>query len=127
MNNDTLLYCQIHPAWEQRGEVTSQAFSPTRKDNCGLSVYDGDMISPVKAWQHYTVQLAFASVGVVAITVTECNTQELEVRCDTQQFQEHAIIDFGTLTRNTIKRKAQNLKDATNTRGWSFRPDPITS
>ena len=63
MNNDTLLLRQVHPSWIQNGRVTSQAFTPTPKDNGHLSSYDGDMISAEAAWRHYTNKLGYESSG----------------------------------------------------------------
>ena len=65
MNDTTLLYRQIHPSFVQDGRVTSQAFRPTPKDQNQLSVYDGDLIGPPAAFEHYTEKLKHASVGVL--------------------------------------------------------------
>lgn len=124
MNEDTPLYRQVNSAWEQRGMVTSQAFTPTHKDNKRLSVYAGNMISPEDAWRHYNRQ--YASIGVMAVTVSECGAEDLAVRLDPREFREHAVVDFSGLTNNKIRRKARNLSDAANIRGWCFRPDPVT-
>ena len=45
MNNSTNLFRQISPTFIKDGQVTSQAFTPTRKDEKKLSVYDGDQFS----------------------------------------------------------------------------------
>ena len=44
MTDSTMLLRQIHPAFVQADQATSQAFRPTPKDDGKLSVYDGDKI-----------------------------------------------------------------------------------
>ena len=124
MNDDTLLLRQIHLSWIRAGEVTSQAFRPSKKDAGQLSVYDGDRIKPRVAWEHYTGVLMYLSAGVVAVSVSECNTEELPVTDNPlPRFPEHALIDFRGLSRKSIEQKARALKEAANARGWLFRPD----
>ena len=121
MKPDTLLYRQIHPSWVQEGRTTSQAFRPTPKDHNRLSVYDGDQITAEAAWNHYT--LKWPSVGVMAVTVAECQKQQLAVISDPlPDFSEHALIDFTGLTMNQARRTARQLTRAANTRGWQFSP-----
>ena len=120
MNPNTLLYRQIHPSWVQEGRATSQAFRPTPKDDNRLSVYDGDQITAEAAWKHYTLKLP--SVGVMAVTVAECEKRQLAVIPDPlPDFSEHALIDFTGLTANQTRRTAQQLTAAANARGWQFR------
>ena len=121
MNANTLLYRQIHPTWVQEGRATSQAFRPTPKDDYRLSVYDGDQITAEAAWNHYTLKLP--SVGVMAVTVAECQRQQLAAISDPLPgFSEHALIDFTGLTANQARRTARQLTRIANARGWQFRP-----
>ena len=57
MNDATLMLRQIHPSFIKQGQITSQAFRPTIKDDKKLSVYDNDMITAEKAYEHYTKKL----------------------------------------------------------------------
>ena len=123
MNDDTLLHRQVSPGWIRNGEISSQTFRPTRKDAGLLSVYDGDQITAQGAWQHFTNALGFASAGVVAVSVTECQGQQLPVRPDPEPFPEHVVIDFTGLSRSQVERKADRLKMAATARGWLFRPE----
>ena len=123
MNDDTLLYRQVNPIWIRNGEISSQTFRPTRKDAGLLSVYDGDQITAQGAWQHFTDNLGFASAGVIAVSVAECEEQQLLVRPDPVPFPEHAVIDFTGLSRSQVERKADRLKTAAIVRGWLFRPE----
>ena len=122
MNGSTLLYRQVNPNWIRDGEITSQTFRPTRKDNGLLSVYDGNRITAEGAWRHYTGQLGFTSYGVVAVSVDECQSLQLPVRSDPTPFPEHAVVDFTGLSRSAIERKADRLKNAAIGRRWLFLP-----
>lgn len=126
MNRDTLLHRQVNPAWVQQGRITSQVFRPTPKDEKQLSVYDGDQITAEKAWSHFTDTLGHASLGVMAVTVSECEGQDLTVRPDPVPFREHAVIDFSELGESQIKRKAKRLKAAAESRDWQFRAESFS-
>jgi len=54
MSPETHLLRQVHPSFVQSGQITSQVFQPTPKDELKLSVYDGDMIEPADSYEHYT-------------------------------------------------------------------------
>lgn len=125
MNHDTLLHRQVNPRWIRDGAISSQTFTPTRKDAGLLSVYDGDQIAAEAAWSHFTDSLGFTSAGVVAVSVLECQDLQLPVRPDPTPFPEHAVIDFTGLSRSGIERKADRLKMAALARGWLFRTDDI--
>lgn len=119
MNQKTLLLRQVHPSWVQQGRASSQAFRPTPKDEKQLSAYDGDQITAVKAWEHYTGILGLSSTGVLA--VGECQGLSLLVNPDSSRFAEHVLIDFTPYTENEIKRKAKQLKALAECRGWQYR------
>lgn len=121
MNNNTLLYRQINPKWKQGDGVNSQAFEPSRSHDRLLSVYDGDLISAEESWIHFT--RSRCSIGVLAVTIAECHTQDLEVRPEPQEFKEHAVIDFRNITNKKRERKADRLTEYANQRGWCFHPD----
>lgn len=124
MTPETLLHRMVHPTWLQNGLPTSQTFRPTPKDAGRLSVYDGSQISPRDAWLHF-IGIApgeHPPAGVVAVSVAECLHSGLPVQPDPATFPEHTLIDFTGLSKNQIKRKAGDLTDAANARGWQFRP-----
>lgn len=120
MTDETLLYRQVHPAWIQDGRVTSQVFRPTPKDDKRLSVYDSDMITAESAWWHFTKELGHRSVGVLAVTVRECQAQELLVSPDAKPFPEHAVIDFSMFGDSEVRKKSKYLKAAAEKRGWQY-------
>ena len=120
MNPDTLLLRQIHPIFIQAGQVTSQAFKPTPKDESKLSVYNGDLISPLSSFEHYTIQLGLSSAGVLAVCKTECDLCDLPVLWDGIPFPEHCTLDFTSFTRTQIEKTAKILKRNAVTRGWLY-------
>lgn len=122
MNAGTLLHRQVHPSWVQEGRVSSQVFKPTSKDEHCLSVYDGDQIDAESAWRHYVNTLNLESIGVLAVTVWECEILELTVVPDPDAFPEHVCIDFRGLTNRQIEKKAKTLNLTARSRGWQFRP-----
>ena len=121
MNSETLLLRQVHPSFVQNGRITSQAFTPTLRDQNRLSVYDGDLIEAEPAWIHYTSILGLQSNGVVAVTVAECVGNGLAARSDPIDYPEHALIDFSGLRGNRIRALARVLRLAAEKRGWLFR------
>lgn len=123
MNPETLLLRQVNPVWVQCGRVTSQAFRPTPKDQKRLSVNDGDRISPSEAYAHFTTELKLLSCGVQAVSVRECEDQELDARSDpTPDNPTHAVIDFGDHGENRVKRISKRLRGLASHRGWLYRP-----
>lgn len=122
MNEDTLLYRQVHPRFIQQNRVTSQAFQPSSKDAWLLSVYDGDQIEAEEAWQHYTNALLLQSAGAVAVMVAECNKLQLPVVLDGIPYPEHAYIDFSGHGRRARANKAKQLRVLANDRGWQYVP-----
>ena len=123
MTEDTLLYRQVHPSWVQQGRVTSQAFRPTPKDQKKLSGYDGDQITAVKAWEHYTTVLNFSSAGVLAVSNGECQSVNVSVQADPAPFPEHVLIDFTPFSENEIERKAKQLRAFADVRGWQYKAE----
>ncbi|MDD3034895.1 MAG: hypothetical protein PHT25_09900 [Bacteroidales bacterium] len=121
MNNNTILLRQIHPAFVQQGRVTSQAFRPTPKDQNRLSVYDGDQITAYNAFEHYTQQLGNNSIGILAVTIAECNDVQLPVQPDPEPFPEHAVIEFADLGKRDIEKRAKQLRIKAELRGWLFQ------
>jgi len=103
---------------------TSQVFKPTPKDNNKLSAYDGDQISAEKAWMHYTKELGYASIGAVAVSVQECQSESLTVRLDREPFPEHVSIDFDSRGGKSIDGIAKRLKNAAVSRGWQYQANP---
>ena len=115
----TLLWRQVHPHWIQKGRVTSQAFRPSRKDGSRLSVDDCDQISVAGAYCLYAMR--FRSVGVLAVSVEDCEPRKLVVAPDPHpERPSHTVVDFSELSRGEINRAAEHLRDEALRRGWTF-------
>jgi len=123
MNDETRLHRQVHPNWIQQGQITSQVFTPTPKDNNKLSFYDGDQISAENSWSYYTKITGCESVGVVDVTVSECKEQGLDVILDGVPYKEHVLVDFSTRGTRSIKAIAKHLKLAAIKHGWQYRAE----
>jgi hypothetical protein len=123
MNNETLLFRQVNPTWVQQGKITSQVFRPTPKDKKQLSAYDGDQITAENSWMHFTNELCNSSVGVMGLTVGECQQQQLNTIPDAKTYPEHVLIDFTTHdTEKKIKTISKQLRSFADSRGWLYQP-----
>ncbi|MFK9003992.1 hypothetical protein [Pseudomonas pergaminensis] len=122
MKGSTQLLRQVNPSWIQDGRITSQTFSPTPKDDKKVSCYDGDQITAPNAHDHFVVGLGFKSVGVVSVTVDECQSMDLPALPDPAPFKEHAVIDFEGFEKGEIKRKAKELRIIAEQRDWLYKP-----
>ena len=121
MTGETPLWRQVNPNWVREGRVSSQAFRPTRKDANRLSVDNGDMVSAEEAYRGFAERQR--SDGVLAVTAAECEAQELRVSSDPIQGREsHSVIDFSGLSRGSVRKAAERLRDAAHERGWQYRP-----
>lgn len=123
MTPETLLLRQVNPNWIRDGRITSQVFRPTPKDKKQLSVYDGGQMTAREAYAHYTQQLQLSSVGVMAVTVGECQQQDLPVVPDPVPFPAHVVIDFHLFSNSESKTKAKHLTRAATLRGWQYQAD----
>lgn len=123
MNSETKLLRQINPSWIEDGRPTSMAFTPSPKDEGRLSVYDGDQIDAADSWRHFTEVQGLASIGVLAVTVAECEEESVQPQADPEPFEEHAVIDFNSLSGSQAKKVGRRLRDRAMDRGWLFRPN----
>ena len=122
MNPQSLLLRQVHPSWIVKDRVTSQTFTPTPKDQGLISTYDGEQMTAEASWKHYTGQLGNESVGVLAVTLAECQVNSLPVIPDPALFQEHVLIDLRGFSRQRTKDLAKKLTQCARDRGWQYVP-----
>lgn len=123
MGENTELMRQIHPIFVQNDHVSSQAFRPTPKDECKLSVDNRDQIEPKDAWHRFTSGGECQSVGVQAVTFIECEEQELPVIEDGNPYPEHCSIDFSNFGSSQREKRAKILRDKAKQRGWLYKND----
>lgn len=123
MSPNTLLLRQVHPNWLKDGHVLSIAFRPFPKDQGLLSVYNGDLTTAERSWQHYVGELGHNSGGVWAVTLQETTACGLSARADAEgHFPEHAVIDFTVPSNKDHRTKSKLLAARAEERGCVFRP-----
>jgi len=124
MKADSLLLRQVHPHFFPDGQLSSQAFFPFPKDNGKLSVYDGNLISPVESFVHYTQKLGYQSVGVWGISNGEVLATGLRSAQDPlPDSPAHALINFGKASNKECRKLAKKLKALALARGILHEPE----
>ena len=119
MTEKTQLLRQVHPNFIQNGEVGSIAFRPNDSDKGLMSVYDGDRIAPERSHTHYTEVQKRKSAGVMAVTVAECTSEELDaVPSPLPDFDEHAHVDFTKCDKKQVRDKSKALLAFAVERKW---------
>jgi hypothetical protein len=99
--------------------ATSQAFSPTAKDQNKLSAYDSSVFSAKGSYDHFIQENE--SYGVLGLIVEQCQTEGLPVICDDEPFKGHASIDYSPCkSKGEIKTKAKKLCDMAMERNWLY-------
>jgi hypothetical protein len=123
VTDKTQLLRQVHPTFIQNGVATNMlTFRPKESDNGHLSVYNGDMITPERSHVHYTDVLKLKSAGVMAVTVTECTSENLAAVSSPQpDFDEHAHIDFKGCDKKQLRDKSKALLAFAVERKWLFQ------
>lgn len=120
MTDETLLHRQVHPGFFSGDRPTSQAFTPTAKDQGKLSVDDGDQFTAEQSHVHYTTKLSLESRGVLSVTVSECKAVSLAATLDGVPYREHAFIDMTALSSGQASAKAKKLRDVGLKRDWTY-------
>ena len=128
MDKDTQLLRQVHPSFVQANVIssqvfTSQVFKPTPKDENKLSVYNEEKFSPQESLEHFIETPSNQSVGVVSVTVSECETENLQAYEDNNPFDGHCVIDYSEHSNSVIEKKAKKLKSIAMLRGWLYKTE----
>lgn len=127
-DSDELLYRQVHPNFAPFGRPSSQAFNPTKKDNYQLSVDRSSLTTPKDAFVLHTEGRGWKSIGTWAVTIVECEEQQLScfgdpLFCPPEKVADpaHCRIDFSSLKSNSKREIAgQFLAKAAHARGCLF-------
>ena len=118
MTPETVLLRQVHPNFAPDGQLSSQAFFPFPKDKNHLSVYDGDQISAVDAYDHYVNVLRNQSCGVWGVTQLEVSGVGLESKADVlDDFPSHAVIVFADASEKEYRKLAKKMRALAVARG----------
>jgi hypothetical protein len=132
VDEDEILYRQVHPTFVRDGRPSSQAFRPTPKDQGKLSVARGSLTTASAAYEHHTVSLGLRSGGTWGLMVAECAAQALPVLPDplTSPPEKvpdpaHAVVDFSGLSNSKVEAKGMLLARGAASRGRLHPPvDP---
>ena len=124
---DEALLRQVHPSFLRDGRPSSQSWRPTKKDEGNLSVARGSLTSPQAAFEHHTQQKKMASAGAWAVTVGECQTEDLRAYPDPLDATPnvaadpaHAVIDFTGRSNSQVEAKAVRLARWAGERGCLY-------
>jgi len=115
-NKEELLLRQVHPTFVQNGQISSQPFCPTPKDDNKLSVDRASMTSP-RAAHSLFIANGGQSVAVYGLSVDEFLREELTCHADPLKASDgkranpaHAVADYSAHAPGQQKNKAKRLK-----------------
>ncbi|WP_461344011.1 hypothetical protein [Brevundimonas sp. GN22] len=123
IDDNEILYRQIHPSFIVGGVPSSQGFQPTPKDDNKLSVDRSTIFSASESYDNYTSG-GLASSGVYGVSVAEFREENIECVSDplpkTAKRDEnpaHALADYKNVEK--VKHTAKRLKNKAIARGRS--------
>lgn len=123
MNDDTPLLRQAHPNFVSGDIPTSQAFMPNSGDNGHMSVYDGDLISPVDSYIDYTTVRNKKSHSVWSFTCAEAAGEGVPSRSSPLvDSPAHSIVDFNGKSTSQTRIIAKRLRALAVQRGCQYSP-----
>lgn len=121
---DEQLWRNVHPAYLDDGNMTSQAFKPTSKDDQRLSSARAERVTARIHHMEFTEALGLESAGVWAVTVGEVLEVNLRAVWDERSQNPpdpcptgHTYIDFRGQSGNKTTRLAQQLRNLAVARG----------
>jgi hypothetical protein len=124
MTPETLLLRQINPVYAYGKQPSYLAFRPQTKDDCLLSVDNGDMVTTKDSWERFVSHAGCHSIGVLAVTCGECAGESLPVIEDKQPYADHCSISFMGLNKKVINSKSKLLWAMAQQRDWLYqKPD----
>ena len=128
-DNTELLLRQVNPAFVRDGRPSSQVFRPTPKDNGMVSVNRGSKRTAELAFQLFIARPACKSCGVLAVSVAECQVEQLAAHdaplmADDDGYDDptHAIIDYRGIAKSAAEKKAGRLVRVAEARGFLHGP-----
>ncbi|MFF0339676.1 hypothetical protein [Kribbella sp. NPDC004875] len=120
---DEKLWRNVNPAFFDGDQMTTQAFTPTKKDEGKLSSAMAALVTAEEHFREFTEDLGLQSSGVWCVTVDEVAGTGLRAVYDCESPERpdpcpkgHAYVDFRGAGSGLKKRAATKLRDAaTNT------------
>ncbi|MCX5559951.1 hypothetical protein [Streptomyces sp. NBC_00038] len=128
-DTEEAVWRQVNPAFVHDGRVSSQAFTPSAKDEGELSVNRSSKVSAQESFDHYTKVLEFPSAGVYSLTVGEISGEELSVIDDSAaedgqpRSPGHAFIDYRSVPPKRAKKIAGRLRQKAESHDWAYRSE----
>jgi len=129
IDDDEMLYRQVHPGFVRDGRPSSQAFRPTPKDDKKLSVSRSTLTTAEGAYTLFTGSRGLASAGTWGVTVGECNAQGLPALSDPLNAPPepvadpaHAVVDFSSISKNQAEARGARLARTASDRGRLHPP-----
>ncbi len=122
-DEDELLFRQVHPNFVVDGQLSSQPFQPTEKDDNKLSVDRASLTNAASSHALYVAN-GFSSAGVYALSVKEfssealpCVSDPLPATAELQANAAHAFADYSSHKPSKQKTIAKRLKQKAIARG----------
>ncbi|MFB7619822.1 hypothetical protein [Kitasatospora sp. NPDC056181] len=110
-----LLWRQIHPAFLDGGKMSSQAFTPSDKDDGELSVNRQSIVGANDAFRYFTEVQCFQSTAVYAVSAEEVAAKGLRTVDDSTSDPEnapspgHAYVDFKAVAAGKRRKRIGGL------------------
>lgn len=130
MSDDELLHRQIHPAWFEEGQPTSQGFRPTGKDDGMLSVDRSTLSTAEASFVLHRDGKGLQTAGTWGLTVGEflaedvrCRKDPIEASQDEPANPAHAVADFTPHGTGRCKIISKRLRNVAVGRGRLFPTD----
>lgn len=129
-DGDELVFRHVSPSFVRDGRPSSQAFSPTKKDDGQLSVNRSAITTAGEAFKLFAgtppAGLGLSCFGTWALSVDECGAQQLPVLEDPLDEPianpAHCVVDFGALGRKPSEKKGVKLCALAIARGKQYPP-----
>ncbi|WP_125255468.1 hypothetical protein [Brevundimonas fluminis] len=122
-DDNELLFRQVHPNFVVDGQLSSQPFQPSVKDDNKLSVDRSSLTTAADSHSLYTSN-GFESVAVYAVNVAEfgaealpCVSDPLPAAGDLAANPAHALADYSAHKPSKQKTIAKRLKQKAINRG----------
>jgi hypothetical protein len=124
-----LLLRQVNPSFIRAGRPSSKVFEPKAKDEGKLSIVLERKRQAQAAYEFFIKIPKCRSVGILAISVGDCLSEELPAHHaplseaeDGLEDDAHGIIDFSQTEAEFHEEKAIALHRAAMARGYVFQP-----
>jgi len=130
-----LLLRQVNPSFVRAGRPSSKVFEPKPRDAGLLSIVRERTRAAAEAYEFFVKIPKCRSVGILAVTVGDCVSEELPAHDaplvaadDGIDDDAHGIIDFRAVTSaDDVEEKAVALHRAAMSRGYVYQPSSLDS